>query len=278
MTEHDDSIVRPTVRAIVDDASTIPLADPADLRRRGDQRRRQRTLRVQATALAAVAAAVVLAVLYLPGDPTGHPTGPSAGTSSTTTSASPPPISTTTTTLPTSAGPDRCRPATRGLSDQLRRDAQHDAPAARNDECLCPALPGASTGGLQRSARGDEARGAGGVVLYWRSSAPTGSGGVSAYPQGQTVLAVTWPLRRPEVGVVGSQSSACVGCTEGQACPLFASAAADYQTNYQQTCTRPPGESVTPINADIVSFLDPPGVAGDEPPPRERVPIRPMRS
>ena len=49
-----------------------------------------------------------------------------------------------------------------------------------------------------------------------------------------------------------------------RACPLFATAATDYESNYQQTCPpRPSSESVVALNADVVSFTDPAGVSGD---------------
>ncbi|MGP8059041.1 MAG: DUF4850 domain-containing protein [Acidimicrobiales bacterium] len=102
----------------------------------------------------------------------------------------------------------------------------------------------------------------------WNCSAnidADGSGGVQIYPVGQPD-----PMGQPfqsssAQAIVGSQTSACEGCRETQACPLFATAAADYQTDYQMTCpqTRPPAEQVTPISDGVVGFYDPPGTAGD---------------
>jgi hypothetical protein len=74
--------------------------------------------------------------------------------------------------------------------------------------------------------------------------------------------------------IAGYETSACVGCTLGQACPLFANAAAAYQTGFGQPCpSRPPAaETVTTIAAGIVTFEDPPGVKGDGHPSGGRYP------
>jgi hypothetical protein len=65
--------------------------------------------------------------------------------------------------------------------------------------------------------------------------------------------------------VSASQTSACVGCRESLACPLFTSAASDYQTTFQKACptTRPPSEHETTVNGNVVEFTDAPGVSGD---------------
>ena len=50
---------------------------------------------------------------------------------------------------------------------------------------------------------------------------------------------------------------------EGQACPLFATAAADYERDYQTTCEAPPSsESVDSLSAGVVAFLVPAGTMG----------------
>jgi hypothetical protein len=90
-----------------------------------------------------------------------------------------------------------------------------------------------------------------------------GSGGVQVSPPGESLSDTSVASSSTEQAVEGTETSACAGCTEGQACPLFASAASDYATNFQTSCSRPPSESVTPLNANVVSFQDPPGVAGD---------------
>jgi serine/threonine protein kinase len=84
-----------------------------------------------------------------------------------------------------------------------------------------------------------------------------GSGGVTVYPPGAGPSS--------PVAIDGSQTSACVGCTLGQACTLFPSAAKAYRSQFGQACpTRPPAaETVVPIAAGIVAFQDPPGVKGD---------------
>ena len=91
-----------------------------------------------------------------------------------------------------------------------------------------------------------------------------GSGGVEVYPTGETVPSGALTAGSTTEAVIGSETSACVGCGESQACPLFATAATDYESNYQQTCPpRPSSESVVALNADVVSFTDPAGVSGD---------------
>ncbi len=68
--------------------------------------------------------------------------------------------------------------------------------------------------------------------------------------------------------VRASQTSACVGCRESQACPLFLSATKDLLQQYQQNCPsrRPTSESVTTISPHVVDFTDPPGIHGDADP------------
>lgn len=102
----------------------------------------------------------------------------------------------------------------------------------------------------------------------WRCSAlygADGSGGVAVYPPGQPVPDAA-PFRRSTAeAVVGSETAACVGCREVQACPLFAAAAGDYQRDFGAPCpeTRPTTESVQRLAPGVVGFEDPPGVAGD---------------
>jgi hypothetical protein len=96
-----------------------------------------------------------------------------------------------------------------------------------------------------------------------------GSGGVVAYPRGEKVpryWAAGWPLARTsaEAAVVGLESSACYSCTLAQACRLFLSAATAWRSAFSQPCpARPAAEVVARIGAGIVTFEDPPGVAGD---------------
>ncbi len=91
-----------------------------------------------------------------------------------------------------------------------------------------------------------------------------GGGGVDVYPSGEGDPNSSLSAGSSAEAVVGSQTSACLSCREGQACPLFAAAAADYQNDYQMGCptSRPQNESVVPLSANVVSFMDPPGVAG----------------
>jgi hypothetical protein len=83
-----------------------------------------------------------------------------------------------------------------------------------------------------------------------------GSGGVTVYPAGAGPSSA--------VAIAGSETSACVGCTLAQACPLFPSAATVLRSDLGQACpARPAAETVTSIAAGIMSFEDPPGVKGD---------------
>ena len=90
-----------------------------------------------------------------------------------------------------------------------------------------------------------------------------GSGGIAAHPSGQGN-----PLNESQPGpndqyVMGTQTSASAGCRESQACPLFASAAADYESDYQMTCSRPPAtESVTSLSTGVVAYQVPAGTTG----------------
>ena len=100
----------------------------------------------------------------------------------------------------------------------------------------------------------------------WRCQAnfgADGSGGVTVYPSGGSPLSSASTSPRAEI-VVGTETSACVGCTEGQACPYFASATTAYARNYSMPCpaARAAGEHVKDLGATVVSITDPPGVKG----------------
>jgi Protein of unknown function (DUF3761) len=99
----------------------------------------------------------------------------------------------------------------------------------------------------------------------WRCDATYGAdggGGVQAYPAG--ALTSSGNLSPNAQAIVGNQTSACVGCMEEQACPLFPVAAADYLRDYQTDCprARPGAESFFRISDGVVGFEDPPGVKG----------------
>ena len=92
-----------------------------------------------------------------------------------------------------------------------------------------------------------------------------GSGGVAVYPAGEPAPEGQ-PFRASSAeAIVGSETSACVGCGEGQACPLFAAAAQDFEQGFGRACpsARPAAESVEDLGPGVVGFLDPSGVAGD---------------
>jgi hypothetical protein len=97
--------------------------------------------------------------------------------------------------------------------------------------------------------------------LGWVCSAlygADGSGGVAVYPSGEPIPS-DWGAgwRLPESSgvqaIIGSETSACMGCQVGQACPLFSSAAQDFQSYFGRACPK----------TGLVAFNDPPGVAGD---------------
>ncbi len=102
----------------------------------------------------------------------------------------------------------------------------------------------------------------------WRCAAQfgaDGSGGVQVYPPNQAPPSGPSSFPSLRQAVLGLQTSACLGCTLGQACPLFAAAAAAYHRDFMARCplTRPARESVRAIGATVVGFTDPPGVRGD---------------
>ena len=89
-----------------------------------------------------------------------------------------------------------------------------------------------------------------------------GSEGVSVHPTGEDLSTAT-AISPSDEYISGGETSACVGCREGQACPLFATAAADYERDYQTTCEAPPSsESVDSLSAGVVAFLVPAGTMG----------------
>lgn len=95
----------------------------------------------------------------------------------------------------------------------------------------------------------------------WKCSASygaDGSGGVDVFPRGSTAMST-------REGIFGSETSACYGCTVGQACALFPAAARANQTTYHAPCTahRPTRESVSQLSATVVAFEDPPYVKGE---------------
>jgi hypothetical protein len=102
----------------------------------------------------------------------------------------------------------------------------------------------------------------------WNCAAGIGADGTSSIdisPPGQAPISGESLSGNPLQVITASQTSACVGCREYLACPLFVSAAKDYQRAFQHTCptTKPPAETETRITGHVVEFSDPPGVAGD---------------
>lgn len=97
-----------------------------------------------------------------------------------------------------------------------------------------------------------------------------GSGGVVVSPRGEAVpeaWGAGWHLSAGSSAeaIIGSETSACQGCGVGQACPLFAAAAREYQSEFGRACpqSRPTSESVEQLGPGVVAFQDPPDLVGD---------------
>jgi hypothetical protein len=102
----------------------------------------------------------------------------------------------------------------------------------------------------------------------WDCSALVGADGsstVKVFPPGEQAPTESAFSAQQQEAIVGSQTSACLGCRELQACPLFSDAAADYLNDYHMNCSeaRPAEETIYQINSGIIGFEDPPDVAGD---------------
>lgn len=97
-----------------------------------------------------------------------------------------------------------------------------------------------------------------------------GSGGVVVYPAGESVPSnwgAGWrlPAGSSVQAIIGSETSACMGCGEAQACELFGIAAKSFKTDFGRPCpgVRPTAGSTAQVSAGIMAFADPPGVVGD---------------
>jgi hypothetical protein len=84
-----------------------------------------------------------------------------------------------------------------------------------------------------------------------------GGGGVTIYPHGSTSSSAE--------AIAASQTSACVGCAIGQACPLFTSAWRASIRMFNQGCLayKPSFETERSIGSGVVQFEDPQGIKGD---------------
>jgi hypothetical protein len=108
--------------------------------------------------------------------------------------------------------------------------------------------------------------------MGWTCTAAIGADGSSSVqvsPSGQAVVSSrALSAGSTDQVISASQTSACVGCRESLACPLFVSAASDYQRAFQKTCptTPPPSEVETKHTSHLAEFTDPPGVNGDATP------------
>jgi hypothetical protein len=92
-----------------------------------------------------------------------------------------------------------------------------------------------------------------------------GSGTVRVFPKGEQAPTGSAFSPQQQQAIVGSETSACVGCSEIQACPLFSTASADYLNDYQMSCpeTLPAAETTVQISPGVIGFEDPAGIAGD---------------
>jgi hypothetical protein len=104
----------------------------------------------------------------------------------------------------------------------------------------------------------------------WKCSANYGAdgvGGVSISPKGSVAAS-------GGEAIVARETSACAGCTAGQACALFPAAARAYRAIWGSPCPthRPKQESIHALNTRVVAFTDPPYVKGDGVPSGGRFP------
>lgn len=102
----------------------------------------------------------------------------------------------------------------------------------------------------------------------WQCSASygaDGSGGVKVFPSSEQAPSGLAFSPQSQQAIVGSETSACQGCQEIQACPLFPAAANAYLKDYGMSCpqTRPDEESTYQISSGVIGFEDPTDVAGD---------------
>jgi uncharacterized protein DUF4850 len=99
----------------------------------------------------------------------------------------------------------------------------------------------------------------------WTCSALIGADGSSSVMVQPAGLPPTPSPVTTTEEVRAGQTSACVGCRESLACPLFIDAANDYLQQFQQRCPsrRPTSERLTTISPHVVHFTDPPGIKGD---------------
>jgi hypothetical protein len=105
--------------------------------------------------------------------------------------------------------------------------------------------------------------------------AADGSSDVAVFPRGERLPDGPLPRTSAVQAVYGTQTSACVGCTLFQACPLFADASRTLRSDGFGPCpARPAAEEVTPLGAGLAGFADPPGVSGAGHPSGGRYPAR----
>src|SRR5580658_5395944 len=96
-----------------------------------------------------------------------------------------------------------------------------------------------------------------------------GSGGVIAYPKGETVpesWGAAWLLSPPssDEAISGAETGGSPVQAAAEACGYFLDAATATLNDLGHGCPgRPSSESIDEISTDVVGFEDPPGVSGE---------------
>jgi hypothetical protein len=270
---HDEEQVRQLVRQLYQSAEEAPWdLEPEQVRTCARLRRFHWP---EAKVLVLVGAAAALVVIGF-AVAVGSGSHSSTAKQSTTPTTLPPLHSTVppATTAPTVTSPPTTVPATESASLSVI-----SCPTTFGYPTPAPAtLPASVTVAVPRSLSGQlsvysDTQGEMKVVgpSGWTCQAQIGadgSGGVVVSAPGESVpqeWGAGWPLSSDSniQAIVGIQTSACWGCTLGQACHLFTAAATTSAGQFGGTCSRPPAEAVQQISPGIVNFQDPPAVTGD---------------
>jgi Domain of unknown function (DUF4850) len=275
---HDEEQVRQLVRQMYQSAEEARWELEPEQVRIGARRRRFRWPEAKVMVLVGTAAALIVigfAVAVGSGSHSSTPKRIVATPTTTPPTSLPPRHSTPATTAPTATSPSTTVPTTESASLSVVT-----CPTSFGYPTPTPAtLPASVAVTIPRSLSGQlsvysDTQGEMKLVgpSGWTCQAligADGSEGEVVTEPGETVPPMWsggWPLSPDSTvqAIMGSQSSACAGCTVGQACPLFSAAVTAYANEFGQSCSsRPASEAVQPINSDIVSFEDPPGVTGD---------------
>lgn len=274
---HDEEQVRQLVRQMYQSAEEARWELEPEQVRTGARRRRFHWPEAKVLVLAGTAAALIVigfAVAVGSGSHSSTPQRVVAAPTTTPPTSLPPHHSTPATTAPTSTSPSTTVPATESTHLTVVT-----CPTTFGYPTPTPAtLPASVAVTIPRSLSGQlsvysDTQGEMKLVgpSGWSCQAQIGadgSGGVVVSAPGETVpqeWGAGWPLSPDSTiqAIVGIQTSACWGCTLGQACPLFTAAATTSAGQFGGTCSRPPAEAVQQISPGIVSFEDPPALTGD---------------